>query len=53
MPPNSVIIREREFEVKMGVKKKSAPPDYSIAGEFSPRALVIGGEPFDVGLYES
>ena len=52
-PPNNVIIREREFEVKMGVGKKNDPPDYSVTGEFSPGALVIGGEPFAVGLYES
>ena len=32
---------------------KSDSPDYSVAGEFSPGALVIGGEPFDVGLDES
>ena len=33
--------------------QKSDPPDYSVTGEFSPGALVIGGEPFDVGLDES
>ena len=32
--------------------QKSDPPDYSVTGEFSPGALVIGGEPFDVGLDE-
>ena len=36
----------------MGIEKND-PPDYSVTGEFSPGALVIGEEPFDVGLDET
>ena len=33
--------------------EKNDPPDYSVTGECSPGALVIGREPFVVGLNES
>ena len=48
-----ILYTSEGLESKRAWAVKMTPPDYSVTGEFSPGALVIRGEPFDVGLDES